>query len=174
MKFELNLAVELLSRCPKVLINQLKGLPEEYVKMNEGGDSWSPFDIVGHFIHGEKTDWIPRARIILKQADNITFEPFDRFAQFDNSAGKSMSELLTEFSELRKENLAELNKMKISGEMWNLKGIHPNLGQVTLQNLIATWVTHDFVHIAQINRVLAKLNKTEVGPWEAYIPLLNR
>jgi len=140
---------------------------------NEGGESWSPFDIVGHLVHGEKTDWITRTETILKYGKEKTFEPFDRFAQFENSKGKNINELLSEFSALRLKNLQRLNEMNIREDDLIKKGIHPHFGKVTLRELLATWVVHDLGHISQIARVMAKQYKDEVGPWKEYLPVVN-
>jgi len=140
---------------------------------NEGGESWSPFDIVGHLVHGEKTDWITRTETILKYGKEKTFEPFDRFAQFENSKGKNINELLSEFSALRLKNLHRLNEMNIREDDLIKKGIHPHFGKVTLRELLATWVVHDLGHISQIARVMAKQYKDEVGPWKEYLPVVN-
>lgn len=173
MKFDLHKSIGVLERTPKVVAAMLEGLNEDWIMSNEGGESWSPYDIVGHFIHGEKTDWIERSKIILAQSENKTFEPFDRFAQFENSKGKTLSDLLNEFAELRSENIAELRSLQIEGQL-NLKGIHPDLGEVTLENLLSTWVVHDLGHIAQLGRVMSKQYKDNVGPWLAYLPILNK
>lgn len=173
MKFDLKKAVEVLERTPAVLRTLLQDLSTEWVMNNEGGDSWSPYDVIGHLIHGEMTDWIPRTGIILLQdPDNCVFQPFDRFAQFDNSKGKNLSDLLSEFEQLRRKNLDLLRDYSITEADLQLTGIHPELGKVNLAQLLATWVTHDLTHIAQISRVMAKQYKDEVGPWRSYIGVL--
>ncbi len=174
MEYNINNALEILERTPKTLQALLLNLSESWSHQNEGEHTWSPFDVVGHLIHGEKTDWIPRARLILSDAEHKVFKPFDRFAQFEISNGKTLSELLNEFSELRAKNLEALKTLALTKDDLNLKGIHPELGEVTLKQLLATWVTHDLGHIAQIARVMAKQYKDEVGPWEAYISILNK
>lgn len=174
MEFKVDKAVLLLERTPTILNSFLKGLPSEWASYNEGQDTWSPFDIIGHLIQGEKTDWITRSKIILSDADKKEFKPFDRFAQFENSKGKSLDELLTEFEKLRTENLAEIKKMDLSDNNLTLEANHPGLGKVTLKQLLSTWVTHDLTHIAQIARVIAKQYKDQVGPWVEYIGILNR
>lgn len=172
MRFNLTESIEILSRTPSVFRGLLSGLSDEWIKNNEGGDTWSPYDIIGHLIHGEKTDWIPRAKIIVnKQADKV-FEPFDRFAQFENSKGKSLEELLTEFEALRKVNIEALKSMQLTEELLNQTGIHPDLGEATLKQLLATWTIHDLSHINQMTRVMMQNYKEEVGPWKAYISLL--
>ncbi len=174
MQFDLNKAIEILERTPHVLTSLLDELSDEWTLANEGGDSWSPFDIIGHLVHGELTDWIPRTRIILNQGDNVTFEPFDRLAQNKTSKGKSLQNLLEEFTQLRKQNLEILKTLNISQKQLDLKGVHPELGEITLRQLLSTWVTHDLGHIAQVTRVMAKQYKSEVGSWQEYIPILTR
>lgn len=170
--FHLNTHYTLLSRTPSVLEILLSGLPDELLFSNEGGESWSPFDIVGHLIHGEKTDWIPRMEIILAQNPGSVFEPFDRFAQFEASKGKSIHQLLKEFRSLREANLAVLTAKNLQPYHLELKGFHPALGEVTLAQLLSTWTVHDLNHIAQIARVIAFQRKDDVGPWKAYLGIL--
>ena len=172
-KFSFEKSIEVLKETPRTLYSLLGSLSEDWTHSNEGKNTWSPFDIVGHLIHGEHTDWIPRLNVILFD-DNKTFIPFDRFAQFENSKGKTLKHLLLEFAVARNENLEYLRSLNLSESDWNKEGIHPELGPVTLQQLIATWVTHDLGHIAQISRVLAKQYKNDVGPWTAYISILNQ
>lgn len=174
MEFGLEKSIEILERTPKILESFLFGLSDEWLYGKEGSDTWSAFDVVGHLIHGEKTDWIERLNIILIGNGNKTFQPFDRFAQFEASKGKTINELLNEFTELRVKNLERLKSMNISEVDFKKEGKHPELGVVTLKNLLATWVAHDLGHIAQIARVMAKQYKTEVGPWTAYLGVLNR
>ncbi len=174
MEFELHKAIAVLTRTPQVLHNLLLDLPQEWTHRNEGPDTWSPFDIVGHLIHGEQTDWLPRTRIILGDADDKTFVPFDRFAQFEQSKGKSLDALLEEFERLRNENLIQLKALNLSENDLNKQGTHPELGPVKLKELLAAWVTHDLGHIVQISRVMAKQYKDEVGPWTQYISILNQ
>ena len=174
MQFNLEQSIEILERTPIVLKQLLDNLSNAWIYQNEGQDSWSPFDILGHLIHGEKTDWITRLKLILDHDELKMFTPFDRFAQFEASKGKTLKQLLLEFTELRKENLEYLKSIHLTQEHFNKKAIHPELGEVTLKNLLATWVTHDLGHMAQITRVMAKQYKEEVGPWEAYIPILNK
>lgn len=172
--FDLDTAFPILNRTPILLSMMLGDLPEEWTHANEGGDSWSPFDIVGHYIQGEKTDWIPRANIILSDAEDKTFEPFDRFAQQEASKGKSMDDLLDEFVDLRTENIRTLLDMDLSADNLARTGMHPDLGEVTLSQLLCTWVTHDLAHLSQLARVMAKQHKDAVGPWQAYMSILNR
>lgn len=172
MKFQHDEATEILSRTPGTLNRLLKGVPECWVLNNEGPDTWSAYDILGHLIHGEETDWIPRARIILKHGESRSFEPFDRFAQFEKSRGKSTDELLDEFEALRTKNLTALERMNITPDQLALRGTHPELGSVTLGELLATWVVHDLSHIAQTARVMCKQYSEAVGSWKQYLPIL--
>jgi len=172
MRFDLAETLEILRRTPDVLSALLRDLPERWTARNEGGDSWSPWAIVGHLIHGERADWIARARIIREEGLSRPFDPFDRFAQFEESKGKSMQDLLDEFRRRRDQNLAVLESWNPGTDDLAKKGRHPEFGPVTLEQLLATWLAHDLSHVAQIARVLAKQQKDEVGPWAAYLPLL--
>ncbi len=174
IQFQLTDAIEVLERTPATLRALLGGLPEAWTAANEGPDTFSAFDNVGHLIHGEQTDWIPRARIILDQGPDRRFEPYDRFAQYGESQGKSVAELLDEFERLRAENLTTLRGWQLSERELALEGEHPALGTVTLRQLLATWVAHDLGHVAQTARVLAKQYREAVGPWRAYLPVLDR
>lgn len=150
----------------------ISGLPDGWVYNNEGPNTWSPFDIVGHLIHGEDTDWIPRAKIILESGTSKPFQPYDRFAQEERFKGQPLPALLDLFEKRRKENIAELERLDLSEKELQLKGVHPEFGEVTLQELLATWAVHDLSHINQISRVLAKNYKEEVGPWKKYISIM--
>lgn len=172
MRFNLEHSIEILRSTPDTLWVMLADLPAEWISGNEGPDTWSPFDIVGHLIHGERTDWVPRATTILEHGPSKTFEPFDRFAQLDESAGKSLDELLDEFAALRTANLERLEAMNLTEEDLQRTGRHPEFGTVTLEQLLATWVVHDLDHIAQISRVMAKQYRDEVGPWSVYLRIL--
>lgn len=174
MEFNLQKAIEVLTRTPEVLATLLHELSDEWIHQNEGEATWSPFDVMGHLIHGEKADWIARMEIILSDGTNKTFVPFDRFAQFEESKGKNIAQLIAEFKDLRKQNLVILQSKTIDALALTKKGIHPVFGEVTLKNLLATWVAHDLGHIAQITRVMAKQYKDEVGPWEEYLPILHK
>jgi hypothetical protein len=174
MTFNLSKSIEVLSKTPATLNTMLHGLSDEWLYNNEGENTWSPYDIIGHLVHGEKTDWVVRAKIILSSAANKTFESFDRFAQINDSKGKSIQELLEEFSRLRSQNLQELETLHITESDFIKKGIHPELGEVSLQHLLATWTVHDLGHIAQIARVMAKQYATEVGPWQSYLGILKK
>ena len=172
MKFDLEKAIEVLERTPGVLSSLLDSLSADWTSSNEGGESWSAYDVVGHLIHGEKTDWIPRVDIILSPGADKHFQPFDRFAQMGESGKKTLRQLLQEFSNLRKSNIERLRAMDISDEDLAKTGIHPAFGEVTLAQLLATWVAHDLNHIGQIVRVMAKQYKAEVGPWVEYLRIM--
>ena len=172
MKLSIEKSIEILERTPDVLSNLLLGLSEEWITAKEGEDTWSPYDVIGHLIHGEKTDWIVRATLILSTSESRTFEPFDRFAQIENSKGESLGDLLKEFKALRAKNIATLKAFRVDEKMLDAKGIHPAFGEVTLRQLIATWVAHDLNHLSQISRVMAKQYKEEVGPWIEYLKIL--
>ena len=172
MTFKLAKSIEILDKTPEVLNCMLQTLSPEWTSQNEGGDTWSVYDVIGHLIHGEKTDWMPRLDIILSDKADKTFEPYDRFAQFEASKGKSLAQLLTEFASLRKLNLEKLHSLGLNETDGEKTGIHPSFGEVTLSELIATWVVHDLNHTAQISRVMAKQYKEAVGPWINYLRIL--
>ena len=174
MEFDLTAGLAVLERTPGVLRSMLAGLPPEWIDGTEGAGTWSPYVIVGHLIHGERTDWIPRARIILAQGPDRRFTPFDRFAQLRVSQGKSLAELLDQFDRLRAESVKTLAGWGLTDGHLALEGEHPELGRVTLRQLLATWVAHDLGHIAQIARVMAKQYLDAVGPWRAYLPVMDR
>ena len=174
MNFDLNDSIEILERTPMVVTALLSGLSNRWLFNNEGNDSWSPYDIIGHYIEGEKTDWIPRMRIILSNDDDKRFVRFDRFAQLNNDKNKPIDVLLNEFSEWRRKNILELKGANVDEEKLNKKGIHPAFGEVTLRQLLAAWVAHDLNHIGQISRVMAKQFKDEIGPWTKYISIVNK
>jgi hypothetical protein len=174
MQFDLATGKAILARTPGTLNTLLRDLPASLLEQNEGPDTWSPFDVVGHLIHGERADWVPRARILLEHGPARAFDPFDRFAQFEESRGKEMSGLLDEFAALRRENLAALDALRLTPAHLERTGRHPDFGVVTLGQLLATWVVHDLGHIAQITRVMAKGHAGAVGPWAAYLPILGR
>ena len=173
VRFDLDSALAVLERTPATFRAMLSGLPDAWLGATEGPDTFSPFDNLGHLIHGERTDWIPRVRIILAQGENRRFEPWDRFAQQRESAGKSLEMLLAEFEELRARNLETLKGLAITDRELALEGEHPSLGTVTLRHLLATWVAHDLGHIAQTARVMAKQYREEIGPWRAYLPIVD-
>ncbi len=172
MRIDLASATAVLERTPRTLRTLLTNLPEPLERGNEGGESWSPYDILGHLIHGERTDWIPRMRIILEHGESQTFEPFDRFAQFEESRGKGLDDLLAEFEAQRTRSLTALGAFDLQPADFEKTGRHPELGAVTLGELLATWAVHDLSHISQTARVMARQLDTEVGPWRAYLPIL--
>lgn len=172
MKFQIQQAIEVLSQTPNTVKSLLENLSDDWTS-SKNSDQWNPFDIVGHYIHGELTDWIPRAEIILAQGENLRFEPFDRFAQFEKSKGKTLAELLETFANLRQKNLEILKSWDLTDEQLQLKGVHPKLGEVTLEQLLATWVVHDLTHIRQIVTALAKKYGENVGVWKAYLSILD-
>jgi hypothetical protein len=174
MEFGLALSLPVLERTPATLRTLLAGLPSPWTDANEGPGTWSAFDVVGHLIHGERADWIPRARIILEEGPSRPFEPFDRFAQFRDSVGKSLAELLDEFERLRGESLSTLRSWRLTDAQLSLEGEHPMFGAVTLRQLLATWTAHDVSHLAQISRVMAKQYRDAVGPWRAFLPIMER
>jgi hypothetical protein len=172
MDLDLRHAIAVLGRTPKALDSMLRGLPEPFVRGNEGPETFSPFDVLGHLIHGERTDWIPRARMILEFQEAKTFEPFDRFAQAEASRGKSLDDLLDEFHRLRAANVATLESFSLTPAHFALRGRHPGLGAVTLGQLIATWVAHDLDHVVQVARTMAVQYREAVGPWVEYLSVL--
>ena len=171
--FVIEEAVAVLARTPATLDALLRGLPDDWVMAHEGGDTWSPFDVMGHLIHGERTDWVPRARIILDHGEARAFETFDRLAQFEVSEGRTLASLLDEFATLRQERLRELATLRLTDADLDRRGRHPELGAVTLRQLLATWVAHDLDHVVQIARVLARQYSDEVGPWRAYLRIIS-
>jgi hypothetical protein len=177
-KFDLTEVSAVLARTPATLNTLLRGLPDTWVMSNEGRriegkDTWSAFDIVGHLIVGERTDWMPRARIILENGEARAFDPFDRFAQSKDSEGKSLEQLLDEFARLRSDNLAALRALNLQPVDLGRRGKHPALGVVTLSELLATWAVHDLTHLHQISRVMAHQYRDAVGPWSAYLGVLH-
>jgi len=174
MNFDLDDAIGLLRRTPPVLRALLSDLPEAWLRSNEGPDTWSPFDVLGHLIDGEETDWIPRARIILARGPNPAFEPFDRFRHQRLNWETPVAALLERFAALRFENVTVLAGFRLTPRELALEGIHPEFGRVTLRELLATWVAHDLGHIGQTVRVMAKQYGEAVGPWRRYLPVLSR
>ena len=172
MEHDLRLTTALLARTPAVLDALLRDLPDAWTLGNEGEGSWSAFDVVGHLIHGERTDWIPRTKVILQFGETRAFEPFDRLAQLRESQGKSLAELLDTFAALRSANLEELRGMNLRPEDFDRRGRHPALGVVTLAQLLATWAAHDLTHLHQISRVMAHQYREAVGPWTAYLGVM--
>ena len=173
MKYSLEKSYEILDRTPAVLNALLAGLPDDWVMPNEGPETFSPYDVIGHLVHGEKTDWVVRAKMILEFGNTQTFVKWNRFAQYEESKGKSLQQLLDEFAAIRKENMVWFKALNLSEDDLDRKGMHPVLGDVTLRHLLATWVVHDLTHIAQITRVMAKQYKTEMGPWPEFFRILD-
>jgi hypothetical protein len=171
LKFDLEKSILILERTPAVLEQLLHGLPDDWVMHNEGGDTWSPYDIMGHFIHGERTDWMTRTKMIL-DGEHKTFPVFNRTAMFEESKGKSLSDLLAEFKSARAENLKTLRSLSLTEKDFDKTGIHPKFGEVTLRQLLSTWTIHDLTHLAQIARVMAKQYRQEIGPWLEYMRLV--
>ena len=171
--FAVEEAAAILARTPAALDALLRGLPDGWITSNEGGETWSPFDVIGHLIHGERTDWMPRVRIILEHGESRPFDKFDRFAQSAASEGGGLGGLLDEFARLRQENLRQLSALALSDADLEKHGRHPELGIVTLRQLLATWVAHDLDHVVQISRVLATQYSDEVGPWRAYLRIIS-
>jgi hypothetical protein len=171
--FVMEEAVAVLARTPSTLDALLRGLPDGWIVAHEGGETWSPFDVIGHLIHGERTDWLPRARIILQHGEARAFDRFDRFAQFAVSEGRTLPSLLDELATLRRENLRGLAELHVTDTDLDRRGRHPELGIVTLRQLLATWVAHDLDHVVQITRVLARQYSDEVGPWRAYLRIIS-
>ncbi|MCC6546634.1 DinB family protein [Candidatus Sumerlaeota bacterium] len=174
MEFELAKGSEILERTPRVLRALLEGLADEWSEATEGGESWSAYVIVGHLLHGEHDNWMPRAEMILAQGADRRFHPFDRLAQFRECQGKSLRQLLDEFEHQRAANLAKLKGWNLTAAQLALEGEHPAFGTVTLRQLLATWVAHDLGHVAQITRVMAKQYRGAVGPWRAYLPIMEK
>lgn len=172
MEFDIPTGREVLARTPNTLDAWLRGLPHHWVDRNEGGDTWSPFDIVGHLISGEESDWIPRARSILAHGDSATFEPFNRTAMVEANRSRTIEELLDRFHEARRVSLSALDALHLTAADLDRTGRHPEFGVVTLGQLLATWVAHDLAHLGQIARVMARQYAVEVGPWRAYLRIL--
>ncbi|HLQ67698.1 MAG TPA: DinB family protein [Candidatus Limnocylindrales bacterium] len=172
MNYSLDLAIPILERTPVVLRALLGGLPDEWVRAVDGPGTWSAFDVVGHLIHGEKTDWIPRVRHILEKGESEPFTPFDREAMFSASRGKTMEALLEEFASLRAANVATLRALALSPADLARRGRHPELGAVTLGQHLATWTAHDLGHLRQIAQTLGRQYRDAVGPWRAYLSMM--
>ena len=171
-EFNLDEAIAILTRTPSVLDALLRGLPDIWIHRNEGKDTWSAFDIVGHLVFGEQTDWMPRVRILMEYGESRAFDPFDRFAQLKESEGRSLAQLLDDFARLRAESLAALHALKLKPEDLARRGQHPALGVVMLSQLLATWTVHDMTHLHQVSRVMAHQYREAVGPWSAYLGVL--
>jgi hypothetical protein len=172
MEHNLEQTIALLERTPATLDALLRDLPETWTHSNEGDTTWSAYDIVGHLIHGELTDWLPRMRRILEDGESKAFDKFDRTAQERESKGNSLGKLLDEFARLRSENLRELRALRLRDEDLAKKGRHPALGVVTLSQLLATWAAHDLTHVHQLSRVMAHQYREAVGPWTQYLGVM--
>jgi len=172
MEFQIEQAIVVLKRTPATLDTLLRDLPEPWLIQNEGPETWSPYDMIGHLIHAEETDWIPRATMILEHGETRAFEPFNREAMFEHSQGKSVGELLDTFAHLRAESLRKLQALNLTDVLLDKRGRHPEFGVVTLRQLLSTWVVHDLGHIRQVARVMSKQYRDAVGPWRAYLPVL--
>lgn len=172
MQFSLQKSIPILERTPSVIKILLAGLDEEWTLNNEGPETWSPYDVVGHLIHGENHDWIARIRITLKEEGDKNYQPFNRTAMFEESKGKTLAHLLSEFDSVRKNSLEQLKKLNIQNADLDKTAIHPKFGTVTLRQLLSTWFAHDLSHIVQISRTMAKQYLNEVGPWKEYLSVM--
>jgi hypothetical protein len=172
MHFDLDTTAALLARTPAALDALLRDLPDAWTLRNEGENTWTAFDVVGHLNHGERTDWIPRVKRILESGETRPFDPFDRFAQFRESEGQTLAQLLDEFARLRSANLAQLRALNLQPADFARRGRHPALGVVTLSELLSTWATHDLTHLHQISRILAYQYRDAVGPWSKFLGVL--
>jgi DinB superfamily len=172
MEFNLQQTIAVLERTPAVLNALLRDLPDAWTGQNEGEKTWNAFDVVGHLIHGERTDWIPRAERILEFGDTRAFDPFDRWAQEKESRGKTLPQLLDEFARLRGQNLQKLRAMNLQREDFQRRGKHPALGTVTMSELLATWAAHDLTHLHQISRIMAHQYRKAVGPWNKFLGVM--
>jgi hypothetical protein len=172
MEFEINRSLQVLERTPRVIEALLKDLDEEWIINNEGGDTWSPYIVTAHLVYADKTNWIPRVKAIVDEGSDKKFPPFNRLGQIEDSKGKSLEDLIASFKDLRKQNIATLKNILSDEKSLDLTGIHPEFGEVTLRQLISTWVVHDLAHVSQIVRVMAKQYKEAIGPWAAYISVV--
>jgi DinB family protein len=172
LKFDLDSSIDILRRTPPLLHALLDDIPDDWARGNEGPETFSPFDVVGHLIDGEETDWMTRARIVLSNETDKSFTPYDRYRHYERNKGRTLESLLDEFQRLREQNLTELSGWKLDEPDLDRAGTHPMFGDVTLRQLLAAWVVHDFGHIAQIARVMAKQYREEVGPWVPFMPVL--
>jgi len=172
MDFSLEHAIPVLARTPRVLDTLLRDLPEPWIRGTEGPETWSPYDVIGHLIQGERTDWMPRVEHLLTHGETKPFKPFDRFAQFEASRGNTLAQLLDTFTELRAQSLRKLTQLELGDIDLERPGTHPSLGRVTLGQLLATWVAHDLDHIVQVSRVMGKQYTDAVGPWAQYLRII--
>lgn len=170
--FRFDEAVPVLRRTPQVLNALLRDLPEPWITADEGPATWTPFDVIGHLIHGERTDWIPRVEHILQHGDAVPFPVFDREAMFSASSGRTLADLLETFGRLRAANLDRLDALGLTAADLSRPGRHPEFGMVTLAQHLATWVAHDLSHLGQVTRVMARRYSAAVGPWQAYLSIL--
>ncbi len=173
MEQNLEQTISLLTRTPAVLDTLLRDMPETWTMSNEGENTWTAYDVIGHLVHGERTDWMPRARMILQSGETRTFEPFDRLGQTRESQGKSLGQLLDEFRRLRSESLRDLRALNLQPKDLDLRGLHPVFGPVTLSQLLATWAAHDLTHLHQISRIMAHQYRDAVGPWSQFLGVLH-
>jgi DinB superfamily len=173
MEHDLSNSIALLTRTPATLNALLHDLPNVWTSTNEGQNTWTVFDVVGHLIHGERTDWMPRAKRILEFGESKAFDPFDRFAQNRESQGKSLPQLLDEFARLRADNLTQLRALNLQPQDFERRGRHPGLGTVTLSELLATWAAHDLTHLHQISRIMAYQYRDAVGPWSKFLGVMH-
>jgi hypothetical protein len=167
-------AVEILESTPAAIRALLGGLSDDWTLETAVHGEWTPFDVMGHLLHGERAHWLPRIHRVLEDGPARAFDPFDRFAQFEESKGRTLGELLDQFADLRSRNLATLRGLEIREDQWDLVGTHPSLGPVTLRNVVATWAVHDLNHVGQIAEALARQYDSAVGPWKQYLPILDR
>jgi len=174
MAFDLERGIEVLERTPAVLDALLGGLSDAWTTGNEGPETWSPYDVVGHLIHGDRNDWLGRAAIILSDRADKTFVPFNRFAEFEESKGKSLADLLAEFKVVRADSIVRLRGLRLTPADMERTGTHPTFGTVTLGQLLSTWVVHDLDHLVQTSRVMAKQVGSDVGPWVAFLKVLRQ
>jgi len=173
MTHNINDTVSLLARTPIALNALLRDLPDTWTLRNEGDKTWSAFDVVGHLIHGERADWVPRVKMILEFGETRAFEPFDRCGHEREVKGKSLGQLLYEFARVRAENLEKLRAFNLQPGDFEKRGRHPALGVVTLSQLLATWPMHDMTHLHQISRIMAHQYQDTVGPWSAYLGVMH-
>ena len=174
MEFQIDDAIKLLSQTPATLSSLLKNLPEKFIKQNEGGDSWSPKDVIAHLILGDEADWINRVKFIIEHGISKPFQHSDPSAQFEQIKRKSLTELLQLFANLRQKNLEELKQLHLSSEQLQIKGAHPAFKEISIKQILSAWVVHDFNHIYQISRIIAKQYNQELGPFKPYISILNK
>ena len=173
MDFELGRSIEVLGNTPGVLRSMVSGLSDDWTASSGDQENWGVFDVVGHLVHADEAVWIPRAKVILAQGEDRNFPSFDRFGQFENAKGKTIEVLLDEFDEVRRKSLETIQGWSLTDEQLGLPGIHPEFGDVNLRQLLATWTVHDLTHIRQIAMVMARKYEQAVGPWKAYLSILD-